>query len=141
MRSPRRTLVLVVAALAFASCTLRPRYAEFVNKESTGPVKLQLLEKSSGMPVAGALIEAGEFRGKLSVKTDADGYFLLPTDKKLIDENALLIVSPPAGVGRTQVVVASLAPVVLPEPVVTESMPLPTVESVDAGTGTGGRGD
>jgi hypothetical protein len=133
-----RTLALFVAAMVLVGCALRPRYAEFVSKETTAPVKLQVVEKRSGAPVPGASIEVGEFRGRVSVKTDADGYFLLPVDKKLLDENSLIVITAP-GYGQTTVVVASAgAPpaATLPEPVVTESAPLPVpvvIQPMDAG--------
>lgn len=136
-----RKLALFVAALTLAACTLRPRYADFVSKETTGPVKLQVIEKNSGLPVAGASVEVGELRGRVSVKTDPEGYFMLPVDKRLLDDNALIVVNAPGGVGRTQVLPAPLAPAVLPEPVVQEAMPLPIPVVIDAGTSTSGRGD
>ena len=105
-----RAALIVAAALALSGCALRPRYAEFVGKETKEPVKLQLLEKKSGTGVADATIELGE-RNKLTVKTDAQGFFTLPVEKRFIDDNALLVVNAPAGVGRTEVVVA---PVVAP---------------------------
>lgn len=104
-----RALVLVVVAVALSGCALRPRYAEFVGKETKEPVKLQLLEKKSGTGVADATIELGE-RNKVLVKTDAQGFFTLPIDKRFLDDNALLVVNAPAGVGRTTVVVAPVAP-------------------------------
>lgn len=135
----RALLVLVVAAVVAVGCTLRPRYADFFTKETTEPVKLQVTEKNSGLAVAGALVEVGELRGKVTVKTDPEGFFQLPVDKRLMDDNALIVVTAPKGVGRVQVQRAAAvdAPAVLPVPAVQETMPAPLLEVVDAGTGTG----
>jgi hypothetical protein len=128
-----RTLAVFVAALALSGCSLRPRYAEFIGKETTAPVKLQVIEKKSGLPVAGASVEVGESRGKVSVKTDPEGFFTLPVDKKLMDDNALIVVTVPTGIGRVKVVAAAAGtePVVMQPPVAPAIVP---AESADAGS-------
>ncbi|MBS1151507.1 MAG: hypothetical protein H6Q89_3205 [Myxococcaceae bacterium] len=129
-----RALVVFAAALALAGCALRPRYTQFVGVESPAPVKLQLVEKKTGMPVAGAVIEVGEARGRLSFRTDAEGCFVLPVDKRLIFEDALIVVNPPPGVGRTEVLVVPVGPpepVVMPPPV---PLAAPAIEAADAGS-------
>lgn len=126
-----RALALAVAILALTGCPLRPRYAEFIGKESTQPMKLQVVEKKSGTPVAGATVEVGEAqRGKVSLRTDAEGFFLLPVDKRLLDDNALLVVSAPAGIGRTLVMGAQT---VVAQP---EAAPVDATEAADAGVST-----
>ena len=130
-----RALVLFAAIVTLAGCALRPRYGEFIGKETTQAVRLRVVEKSSDVPVAGAAVEVGEtLRGKMLVKTDADGVFLLPVDKRLMEDNALIVVTPPAGVGRVKVVRAADADApVAPPPVVLN--PAPVVEEpADAGT-------
>ncbi len=130
-----RALVLFAAVVTLAGCALRPRYGEFLGKESTEAVRLQVVEKSSGVPVAGAAVEVGEtLRGKMLVKTDANGVFLLPVDKRLMEDNALIVVTAPAGVGRVKVLRAedAAAPVALP-PLVIDPVPA-AEEPADAGT-------
>jgi hypothetical protein len=106
-----RALTLAVVAVALAGCALRPRYAQFVSKDTTGSrVQLQLLERSTGMPVAGAVIEVGEYRTRVITRTDGQGLFALPIDRRYLDDNAIIVVSPPVGVGATRV--ASVEPVV-----------------------------
>ena len=128
-----RALTVFLAAFLLTGCSLRPRYSEFVGKETVGPVKLQVVEKKSGLPVAGAAIEVGEQRVKVSMKTDADGFFTLPVDKKLMDENALIVVTVPPGVGRTRISVASSEPMVAPHPMPAPES-APAVGLGDAGT-------
>lgn len=140
----RAAFLLAVAALAIAGCALRPRYADFISKETPAPVKLQLIEKKTGAPIPNAAVEVGELRGRVNVKTDADGYFVLPIDKQLLADNALIVVSTPPGFGRTQVVVAPEAPVSLPVPAPMQSVPAPVIENVDRMDGgilPSGRGD
>ncbi len=132
----RPLAVLFAAAVMLAGCALRPRYADFVSKETTGPVTLQVIEKNSGTPVANAAVEVGELKGRVNVKTDPQGFFVLPVDKQLLADNALIVVTAPSGVGRVQVVATAVAPAVLPEPTVLESVPMPNAEVVDAGTST-----
>lgn len=110
----RALALAAAAALVLSGCALRPRYAEFIGKETTAAVKLQLVEKKSGSGVADASIELGE-RNKLVLKTDAQGYFTLPIEKRFLDDNTLLVVNAPAGVGRTEVIVAPVAPPPTPE--------------------------
>src|SRR4051794_37558207 len=89
MRSHWR--VILVLVLALTGC-LRPRYAEFVTRETTGKeVLLQLVESSTGAPVPNATVEMGEYRNKVSVKTDALGNFALPIEKKHLDDNSIIV--------------------------------------------------
>ncbi len=124
-----RGLALTVAALVLvlAGCALRPRYGEFVTPQTVGPsVALQLV--SADVPVAGATVEFGEYRNKVTLTTDAEGGFSLPVDKKYFADNPILVVNAPKGVGRTRVVAREplrLLPVAPAE-----------VEGSDAGTST-----
>jgi hypothetical protein len=104
-----RSVLIALLALTATGCALRPRYGDFVTKETTAPVKVLLVEKKSGTPVAGAAIELGE-RSKVVVKTEADGTATLPLEKRFLDDNALLVVNAPAGVGLTEMSVAPVAP-------------------------------
>lgn len=125
-----RALGLVAAVAVVASgCALRPRYADFVTKETTAPVKVLLVEKKSGTPVANAAIEIGE-RNKVVVRTDVDGTAMLPIEKRFLDDNALLVVNAPAGVGQTQMSVAPVVPVAPAAPV--EPNPATTPEPAPA---------
>ncbi len=123
-----RKIALCLAALVLAGCALRPRYGQFVGKETRAPVRLQLLEKQSGLPVSGAVIEVGDNR-KVTFKTDEHGVFTLPVDPLLLSDNALIVVTAPRGVSRTQ-----LVPVPAPELPMTR--PQPVFEVVDGGTST-----
>lgn len=108
-RVPAGFALALALALTATGCALRPRYGDFFTKESAAPVKVLLVEKKSGTPVAGAAIEIGE-RNKVVVKTEADGTATLPLEKRFLDENALLVVNAPAGVGLTEMSVAPVAP-------------------------------
>jgi hypothetical protein len=123
----RRGLTLVAAALVFAGCALRPRYADFITAETPGPsVALQLLD-ADDQPVSGAAVEFGEYRNKVTLVTDVQGAFFLPVDKKYFGDNPVLAVNPPRGVGRTHVV--SKSPMTL--------LPLaPEAPAADADAGT-----
>ncbi len=127
-----RFLALCIAACALAGCALRPRYAQFVTPETTGPVRLQVLDKKSGAPISGATIEVGESRGRFSAKTNAEGVFTLPVDKKLMDENALIVISAPAGFGRTELIAAPVPETANAAPVLMQ--PATEIEVVDAGS-------
>lgn len=132
-----RSFLFVFAVVALAGCALRPRYAEFIGKETKDPVRLQLLQTNSEQAVPNALVEVGETRSKVSLRTDAQGYFTLPVDKRFIDDNALIVVTAPPGVGRTKVVLAPMGTLEAAPAVVKDSQPLPeTIEVVDAGTST-----
>ena len=125
---------ILFAAIVLSACALRPRYSEFVSKDTRGSeVQLRLLERKTGKPVAGAVVEVGEYRARITTKTDAEGVFALPIDRRYLDENSIIVVNPPAGVGATAVEakpasVEPLAPVPVAAPVE------PTVVAVDAGT-------
>jgi hypothetical protein len=120
-----RTLV-ALALLGLAGCALRPRYGEVVTAVTPGPTaQFQLLDANTGLPVAEATVELGEGRSKLMGKTDAQGLFTLPVEKKLRDENSILVINPPAGFGRTKVVAA--APKAVEAPVAVDVL-------VDAGS-------
>ena len=125
----RRLLALTLTVLLLAGCALRPRYAQFVNKNTQGKeVQLQLLERSTGKPVAGASIEVGEYRMRVVTRTDARGLFALPIDRRYLDDNAIIAVNPPAGVGTTQMVLVEpvfAVPVAVPV--------VPVIVDVDAG--------
>src|SRR3954465_1957131 len=120
-----RKLSLIVAAVAFVGCALRPRYAELVDKTTPGPlVQLQLVELQAGKPVAGALVEMSEYRNKVSVKTDAEGRFALPVDKKYLEENPIFVINAPSASGRTKVQhLADPEPIPAPPP-----PPIPVAE-------------
>ena len=127
-----RTLAILATATVFAGCALRPRYAELVPKETPGTkVQLQLIEVVNDVPVEGAMIEVGEYRNKVVVKTDAQGLFTLPVDKKYFEDNSILVVSAPSGIGRTRIVSPSASQGVSPPPTVGTPPPL---DGADAGS-------
>ena len=105
----RRALAMGFAALALAGCALRARYGEFVGPSTQGTeVRLKVVERSSGEPVVGATVELGELRMKRVTRTDARGMFALPVDRRYLDDNSIISVNAPPGVGQTQVVAAPL---------------------------------
>jgi hypothetical protein len=90
---------LVVFAVVHFSCSLRPFYRDMVpvSPKSASTVQLQVVEKGTQRPIANARIELGEGKDKFLALADGEGRFSLPVDKKHFDENALLVVSTPAG--------------------------------------------
>lgn len=132
----RRVLLLALGLAAFTSCALRPRYAELVNKDVSGPVVLQVVDRDSQLPIAGARIEVGEGRSQVKQTTDKDGVFTLPVDKRFFEENPVVVVSLPKGFSKYSVRAKPVeAPALPPPPVAPEVVGAPPpAEAFDAGT-------
>ncbi len=115
-----RLSALALTLLFVASgCSLRPRYNDFGLKP--GEVKearFVVLDAESGRPVEGAKVEVSEFKNRVISTTGADGTFVLPVEKKYVDENPLFVVTLPRGVlqYRVELVHEAVAPVLPPEP-------------------------
>ena len=95
-----RTLALVaVVALAASGCTLRPRYGEFVVKsmKAGDAVQLELVLPPDNTPLSGIKLDCGEGRARFTAVTDERGRVKLPVDPKLIEDNPVIVVSPPPG--------------------------------------------
>ena len=127
----RSVLALAMVALVLAGCALRPRYAEFVSRETKGAsIQLQL-RAVDGDPVAGATVEVGEYRSKVVAVTDAEGRFTLPVNKTFLADNPVLVVNAPPDTGRTRV---DLAPQVAHNEWRPMELLPPASLEVDAGT-------
>ncbi len=137
----------VAVMLVAEACALRPRYADFVSKdtlsrlatETTGEkLTLVVLDAKTDAPLSGVKVEFGEGRNRFAGTTGADGLISIPVDKKYVDENSIITVNAPKGQGRTRLVPVppAAAPPVVPVP---EAQPVPanspiTVEANDAGS-------
>lgn len=128
-----RVLFVASSLLLLAGCALRPRYADFVSPTTAGEkVTFLLSEKGSGRPLSGVNVEVGELKGRVRVTTAADGTFSLPVDKKLVDDNPVIVVAVPRGVsGYELTVVAAATPAPAPvsaptSPEAPEAPPTPT---------------
>jgi hypothetical protein len=85
--------------VSVSGCALRPRYTDFIAAKADGGEKqLRVVDATSGAPVAGAKVELGEGKLKLSRVTGTDGTFTLPIDKRYGADNPVLVVTLPAGV-------------------------------------------
>lgn len=83
----------------------KTRYAEVVSTGSIDAVvRLQLVEEDTGTPVGRAMIMVGDPSNLTLAPTTFEGYFVLPVEQRLIDEDALISVFAPQGIERTRVV-------------------------------------
>ena len=126
-----RSLLCLTLAVMSAGCALRPRYAEVMRGVAVdGPVKETklLLTTTSGAPLPNVRVEFGEWKNKVSVKTEADGTCVVPYAERYLKDNAVFVVTLPAGVEGYRLAVAPRAEV--PAPVVpAEVVPAPTPEA------------
>ncbi|MBX7099911.1 MAG: hypothetical protein K1X89_19500 [Myxococcaceae bacterium] len=119
-----RALVALGCVVAVAGCTLRPRYADFVTKQTKAPgtVTVELVKPPDNTPLAGVKLEMGEGKARFSATTDEQGRVKLPVDLKQVDENPIIVVNPPPGLTKWK-----LRQVFEPDPVPTpEVAPAPT---------------
>ncbi|MEW6430237.1 MAG: hypothetical protein AB1730_01910 [Myxococcota bacterium] len=102
--------------LLLSGCALRPRYTDFVSPTTAGEKVTGLWsEMGRGRPLPGVNVEVGELKGRVRVTTAADGTFSLPVDKKLVDDNPVIVVAVPRGVsGYELTVVAAATPAPAP---------------------------
>jgi hypothetical protein len=103
----RLNAMMVVVALT-TSCALRPRYRDFVSTKTEGKQVALRLTDAWGAPISSAKIEMSEWKNRLVMTTEANGTFLLPVDKKYVDENPTLVVQLPPGVTAYRVALAPL---------------------------------
>jgi hypothetical protein len=97
----------VVVVLLLAGCTLRPRYADFINAKTEGAVAtFVIVDADRSIPIAGAKIEIGELKNRVNVTSGADGTFTLPVDKKYSDENSIFSVTLPRGLAHYKILLA-----------------------------------
>lgn len=116
-----RVLLVASSLLLLAGCALRPRYADFVSPTTAGEkVTFLLSEKGSRRPLSFVNVEVGELKGRVRVTTAADGTFSLPVDKKLVDDNPVIVIAVPRGVSGYELTVVAAAP---PAPVSTPTSP------------------
>jgi hypothetical protein len=140
MKKLALSLLLVVVA---AGCSLRPRYNDYrlmadVMKEARFVV---VDPDNKNAPIAGAKVEMGENKNKVTTTSDATGGFMLPVDKRYADDNSLIVVTLPKGFKNYEV---QLAPPPAPElppapPADAAVMPIdsasaPETNATDAGT-------
>lgn len=128
MKKLALSLSLVVVA---AGCSLRPRYNDYhlmvdVLKEA----RFVVVNPADNQPIAGAKVEMGEGKSKVTTVSDAMGGFLLPVDKRFVEENPVLVVTLPKGVEKYEV---RLAPPSAPELPPAPSAE-PAMDAADAGT-------
>ncbi len=133
-------LAACCVAVTLSACALRPRYADFVSRDTAGEkLSLVVLDAKTDAPLAGVKVEFGEGRNRFAVTSGVDGMISIPVDKKYIDENSIITVNAPKGQGRTKLVAAPPPPAPTPVVPVAEAQPVPanspvTVDAVaDAG--------
>ena len=108
-----------------AGCALRPLYRDLVPAGGGAKeVKLQLVDKSgAGRPIVGAKVELGEGKNRVSTTSGADGTFTVPGT---LTDNAVFVVTLPAGVEDYRLVPAPLpAPAVVVPAVENSAAPAP----------------
>jgi hypothetical protein len=129
--SLRRALLSATLALTLlsAACGLRPRYrdvvvpagSEQVKPQEGQPVVLRVVDSRTGEPLPGVRVLAQGSRSRLSATTDAQGQLTVAVSTSLLQENPLVEVVLPKGVGGYR-----FEPVTEParqEPPATESAP------------------
>lgn len=120
-----RVLFVASSLLLLAGCALRPRYADFVSPTTAGEkVTFLLSERGTGRVLPGVNVEVGELKGRVRVTTAADGTFSLPVDKKLVEDNPVIVVAVPRGVSGYELTLVSNAP------------PMPAADRAPAGEPT-----
>lgn len=137
MKKLALSVLLVVVA---AGCSLRPRYNDYhlmvdVLKEA----RFVVVNPDNNTPIAGAKIELGEGKSKVTTTSDAMGGFLLPVDKRYVADNPMLVVTLPQGVEKYEVRLApppapELPPASVAEEAPVEATPVPVMDTADAGT-------
>lgn len=91
--------VLAGVLLVVSACALRPRYNDFIARDSTArDARFVVIDTDTGTPVEGAKVEVSELKNRIIATTDAKGEFTLPIDKKYVAENPIFVVSLPKGV-------------------------------------------
>ncbi len=121
----RRIALAVLFLVAVSGCALRPRYRDFVSDTTAGKdVKLVLAETDNAHALAGVKVEMSEWRNKYTVTTAPDGTFVVPVEKKYLDENPVLVVTLPMGITGYDI---RVAPAPTPEgaPVAPAAVPAP----------------
>lgn len=105
--SPTRPLLgpALLSLCLLSACTLRPYYRQVLppevvrtRGEGVQQVMLRVVEPSTGQPIPGARVLAGEGRTRINVTSDVNGLLLLPVTPALLAENPLAEVIPPKGV-------------------------------------------
>lgn len=101
-RSVRWMVAAAVVGVVAAGCVLRPQYRDLLEQsgESEGPVQVVFTEASTGTPLAGVNVSWGEGRERVVLTTDENGAVILPRDKRLAQQNPIIVVDRPAGVGE-----------------------------------------
>lgn len=132
----RLSALVLGVLLAVSGCALRPRYNDFITKQTTGKeARFVVIDTDTNKPVVGAKVEVSENKNRIIATSDAEGTFVLPVEKKYLDENSLFIVTLPKGVTSYKVLLhkavepAPVAPVETPAPVEVA----PVVDATDAG--------
>ncbi len=92
--------LLFVLCLVAAGCSLRPRYNDFGLSLDEGltEARFVVIDGDTGAPVPGARIEVGEQRSRVITVSGADGTFVLPVDRRYVEENPIFVVTLPKGV-------------------------------------------
>ncbi len=134
----RLSALVLGVLLAVSGCALRPRYNDFITKQTTGKeARFVVIDTDTNKPVAGAKVEVSENKNRILATTDAEGAFVLPVEKKYMDENSLFVVTLPKGVTAYKVLLqkavepapVELIPVEVPAPVEVA----PQLDATDAG--------
>jgi hypothetical protein len=120
----RRLLAVVVVAVLFSACALRPRYSSLITPQMTGVQVLQVVDLR-GAPMAGVKVDIGENKSRVSVVTRDDGTFSLPVDKKLQADDPVFVVAVPVGSDGYQLRLAPAAPPAPPPPPPAAPAPAP----------------
>lgn len=122
LEAVRMNRLLALAFLVLVSstgCTLRPRYLDLVTPDvKAKTLRVQMVERYGvNAPIAGAKVEIGEGKNKVTATTGADGTFELPVTGPLSTDNPVFVVTLPAGVESYRLELAPL-PVLAPPPAV-----------------------
>jgi hypothetical protein len=137
--SLRRLLLSASVALALLSaCALRPRYRDVVVPEAGAQQKpqegqkvvLRVVNPETGQPVPGARVLASGGRARLSATSDAQGLLTVAVSQALLDENPLVEVVLPKGVGGYRL---EPVPEAAPQPPPEAPAPTPAGGEADAG--------
>lgn len=131
----KKLALSVLLAVVAAGCSLRPRYNDYhlmvdVLKEA----RFVVVNPDDNKPISGAKIELGEGKSKVTTTSDSMGGFLLPVDKRYVDDNPVLVVTLPKGMEKYEVRLApppapELPPAPAAEPAPVEAAPM----AADAG--------